>query len=173
MFLAATAALVILSANPAPPSAVALVTEHDAPWDARTSFLSSAAATGVGFTLMFASTLRLVATSQTQLASNMAMYGTGFLLMNFGPNFADAFMGDPMRLVTHGLLRLGVLLGGTLMVLAGPIGILGAALGMIVWMGWVAADTLDSYRAPQRWAQRQNQRDAAPSRVTPLTVISF
>ncbi len=111
--------------------------------------------------------------------------GTGlgalmFVFINFGPNLGDALNGDVGRMGRRGLLRIGLLVGSGLLLLVGLAagfggsgvlalgGVLLGALAGIGWLGWCVYDVVDSFNAPARWAEHQNERIPPGDPVRPL-----
>ncbi|MFL5318912.1 MAG: hypothetical protein ACJ790_04590 [Myxococcaceae bacterium] len=157
-----------LASAPAEATARVVYRSEDAPLDSTSSLMASVGASAVGATMMIASTIRLVNGSGVQLPTNLVMLFSGFAFFNFGPNAADALMGDGMRLARRGFMRLALLVGSAALVIVGPVGLLGTLAGTIGWLVWVAADSVDALNAPARWAERMNGVPPGASSSGPL-----
>src|SRR3954468_22846117 len=114
-----------LSPAPAEATARVIFSAEDAPFTPSTSLMAAAGSSASGAAMMIGATIRLADSGGLKLPSNLAMLFSGFALLNFGPNIADALMGDPMFLARRGFLRLGLLLASAALVMLGPIGAIG------------------------------------------------
>lgn len=150
------------------PTQEVFVGPEDAPTSVLGSVLASGATSFTGFALLTTLGTGLPAGLPMSEVSFNLRLATSLFLMSAGPSVGDLLNHDLSGFLVGALGRsalVGVSWGAVLLASqpdSGALGAAGAALvvtmAALAWTGWCAVDLLRSFLAPDRWAERQNER---------------